>query len=100
MRTTDVALPERLDVTTVASAREALSLAIDATPGRTVVVDASALESIDFAGLAVLVSAHRRSTALGIRLVFADPQPAIMRLFAVTRLHRVLHLERPAQAVS
>ena len=94
MRTADVSLPHRVDVTTSADVRYALSIAIDAAPTGDVVVDASGVEMVDVAGLGVLVAAHRRARQAGRRLVLCDPQPRIMRLLAVTRLHRVLNLER------
>ncbi|MFZ0324378.1 MAG: STAS domain-containing protein [Actinomycetes bacterium] len=90
----DVALPSRVDVTTSGDVRYALHVAIDAAVSPDVVVDCSGLDVVDVAGLGVLVSAHRRARAAGHRLVFADPPPRIMRLFAVTRLHRILHLDR------
>lgn len=97
MRVADVSLPARVDVTTSADVRYALSVAIDAAPSGDVVVDASAVETVDVAGLGVLVAAHRHARQGGRRLVLCDPQPRIMRLLAVTRLHRVLNLERQAQ---
>jgi anti-sigma B factor antagonist len=94
MRVADVSLPPRVDVTTSADVRYALSVAIDASATGDVVVDASAVETMDVAGLGVLVGAHRRARQAGRRLVLCDPQPRVMRLLAVTRLHRVLTLER------
>jgi anti-anti-sigma factor len=95
MRVADVALPPRVDATTSSDVRYALQVALDATTDATVVVDASNVELIDVAGLGVLVGAHRRCLHEGKRLVFSDPKPSIVRLFAVTRLNRILHLDRP-----
>jgi anti-anti-sigma factor len=94
MRPADVALPVRVDVTTSTDVRYALQVALDATGGAEVLVDASAVEMVDVAGLGVLVAAHRRARQAGRRLVLLDAQPRIVRLFAVTRLHRVLALDR------
>ena len=94
MRAADVALPARVDVTTSGDVRYALQVAIDAALTPDVVVDCSHLDVVDVAGLGVLVSAHRRARSSGHRLVFADPPQRIIRLFAVTRLHRILHLDR------
>jgi len=98
MRVADVALPPRVDGTTSSDVRYALQIARDATVDQMVVVDASCVELIDVAGLGVLVSAHRRCLQEGKRLVFCDPKPNIVRLFALTRLHRVLHLNREESA--
>jgi anti-sigma B factor antagonist len=94
MRVADVALPPRVDATTSSDVRYALQVARDATVDQLVVVDASSVELIDVAGLGVLVGAHRRCLQEGKRLVFCDPKPNIVRLFALTRLHRVLQLNR------
>ena len=93
MRAADVALPPRVDVTTSADVRYALHIAIDAATGTDIVIDASKVETVDVAGLGVLVAAHRRARQAGRRLVLCDAQPRIVRLFAVTRLHRVLTLD-------
>jgi len=90
----DLVLPARLDVTTVAEVREALAVAVDASPTADVVVDLSRVETVDSAGLGLLVTTHRTCARHGRRLVLVDPQPRMLRLFAVTRLHRVLHLDR------
>jgi anti-sigma B factor antagonist len=94
MRAADVALPARVDVTTSGDVRYALQIAIDASATEDVIVDCRQLDVVDVAGLGVLVGAHRRARTAGRRLVFADPSPRVMRLLAVTRLHRVLHVER------
>jgi anti-anti-sigma factor len=94
MRVADVSLPVRVDVTTSSDVRYALTVAIDAASTGDVLVDASPMEAVDVAGLGVLVAAHRRARQVGLRLVLCDPQPRVMRLLAVTRLHRVLNLER------
>lgn len=94
MHQADIALPVRVDVTTSSDVRYALNVAIDAAATGDLVVDASAVDMVDVAGLGVLVSAHRRARQAGRRLVLRDAQPRILRLFAVTRLHRVIHLDR------
>jgi anti-anti-sigma factor len=91
-RSFDVVLPARLDVSTVSEVRYSLQVALDATADD-LVVDCAAVELIDAAGLGLLVSTHRRCQQLGGRLVLADPRPPLLRLLAVTRLRRVLHLD-------
>jgi anti-sigma B factor antagonist len=90
----DLRLPERLDVSTVASVRDALSCALAASPTGDVVADVSSVEVVDAAGLGLLLATHRTCARLGGRLVLVDPQPRLLRLLAVTRLHRVLYLDR------
>lgn len=96
MRPADVVLPMRVDVTTSADVRYALQIAIDGAAEGDVMVDASVVETIDVAGLGVLVGATRRARQAGRQLVLCDAQPRIVRLLAVTRLHRILTLERSA----
>jgi anti-anti-sigma factor len=91
-RSFDVVLPARLDASTVSEVRYALQVALDATADD-LVVDCAAVELIDAAGLGLLVSTHRRCQQLSRRLVLADPRPPLLRLLAVTRLGRVLHLD-------
>jgi len=92
----DVVLPERLDATTVGDLRDVLALAAGCGPGPDVVVDVSQVRIVDNVGLGLLLSAHRNCRREGRRLVLADPSPGLLRLLAVTRLHRVLHLDRAA----
>jgi anti-sigma B factor antagonist len=87
------ALPYRVDATTVADVRYELDVAWDSGSGD-LHLDCSGLEVLDSAGLALLVGLHRRSSRAERRLVLVDPRPNVMRLLAVTRLHRVLHLDR------
>jgi anti-sigma B factor antagonist len=94
MRPADVVLPARVDVTTSSDVRYALQVAIDAPVDDQIMVDASRVETIDVAGLGVLVGAHRRAKQTGRQLVLCDAQPRVVRLLAVTRLHRVLSLDR------
>ncbi len=94
LRRADLVLPERLDVTTVGDLREAMVLAIESGPEVDVVVDVSGVRVVDSVGPGLLVTTHRNCVRAGRRLVLVDPQPRLLRLLAVTRLHRVLHLQR------
>ncbi|MET0741412.1 MAG: STAS domain-containing protein [Candidatus Nanopelagicales bacterium] len=89
----DLVLPERLDVSDVAEVRYALEVAVDLGVGD-VVLDCQQVTVVDTAGLGVLVAAHRRCLQQGRRLVLLDPQPRLLRILAVTRLHRVLFVYR------
>ena len=94
MRPYDVSLPSRVDATTSGDVRYALQVALDSVNGGDLNVDASAVVSLDVAGLGVLVAAHRKARQRGVRMVICDPQPRVLRILAVTRLHRVLNLDR------
>ena len=93
-RRADLTLPERLDVTTVGELRDALALVVVSAPEVDVFVDVSEVTVVDSVGLGLLVTTHRNCLRAGRRLVLVDPQPRLLRLLAVTKLHRVLHLER------
>ena len=96
LRRADLVLPERLDVTTVGDLRDAMALAVESGPDVDVLVDVSCVRVVDSVGLGLLVTTHRNCLRAGRRLVLVDPPPRLLRLLAVTRLHRVLHLHRAA----
>lgn len=88
-----VRLAGSLDVRCVGRVRQQLNELIDATDGD-VVVDLERLDAIDATGLGVLFAAHRRTERLGRTLVLRHPVPAVARVLAMTKLSRVLHIER------
>jgi anti-anti-sigma factor len=91
----EVVLSGRLDVHTVPDVRGVLHAAIDAADGD-LVIDLAAVELVDTTGLGVLLSAHRRATRSGGRVVLRGVTPPLQRLLRVTRLHRILALEPAA----
>lgn len=98
MRETDtdgdlVVLAGRLDARGAAPARDALHAALAGGSGR-LVVDLSGVELLDATGLGVLVGAHRRARLDGRELVLRDAPPRVARLLSVTRLDRVITVER------
>ena len=90
----DFVVHERLDVSTVAEIRALLELAFEASPALDLVIDVSGVLVVDSVGLGLLVTTHRNCARRGRRLVLADPSTRLLRLLAVTRLHRVLHVDR------
>ncbi|ADB34043.1 anti-sigma-factor antagonist [Kribbella flavida DSM 17836] len=94
-----VRLAGLLDVRSVGAARQLLYDVIDRTDGD-VVVDLEAVDAIDAAGLGLLVATHRRTQLLGRRLVLRHPVPSVVRILAVTRLHRILSVERTPLPIS
>jgi anti-sigma B factor antagonist len=91
-------LPHRVDAATIGAVRYELEIAVAAGSGD-LILDCSGVQVLDSAGLALLVGTHRRCRQAGRRLVLSDPQPNVLRLLAVTRLHRVLHLDRATRSV-
>jgi anti-anti-sigma factor len=84
-----------LDVRAAAEVRAALQRALDRDCGD-VHLDVTGVDAMDVTGLAVIVAAHRRAVAGGRRLVLTGVRPALARVLAVTRLHRVLAVSRAA----
>ncbi|MFD2355115.1 STAS domain-containing protein [Nonomuraea ferruginea] len=64
------------------------------------ILDLSELEMIDATGLGVLVGTHRLALDIDRRVVLRAVPPRIMRILAVTRLNRVLHVEAHTAAVA
>jgi anti-anti-sigma factor len=89
----EVALAGRLDVSAAGEVREALHEALELVGGD-LVVDLSRVELLDATGLGVLLGADRRAKHLGRRVVLRDAPPSVRRILRVTRLHRVLTLDR------
>jgi anti-anti-sigma factor len=94
----ELALSGRLDVSAVAEVRAALHQAIDSGTGD-LVVDLSGVELLDATGLGVLLGADRRAKQVDRRIVLRDASPRVLRILRVTRLHRVLTLDRMAATV-
>ena len=94
----EIALTGRLDVSAAAEVREVLHEALDLGMGD-LVVDLSGVEVVDATGLGVLLGADRRAKQVDRRIVLRDASPRVLRILRVTRLHRVLTLDRMAATV-
>ena len=88
-----------LDVRTVGDVRQTLNQVIDTSVGD-VIVDLEEVDAVDATGLGLLVASHRRTQLLGRQLVLWHPMPSVIRILAVTRLHRILRVERTPMAIS
>ncbi len=88
-----LALVGRLDVHAAADVRLALVDHLAAGSGP-LVVDLAGITVVDATGLGVLVGAHRRAGRAGRALVLQDPSPTVARVLLLTRLERVLRVER------
>ena len=88
-----------LDVRSVGDVRQTLNDVIDTSVGD-VIVDLETVDAVDATGLGLLVATHRRTQLLGRQLVLWHPMPSVVRILAVTRLHRILHVERSPLPIS
>jgi anti-sigma B factor antagonist len=59
-------------------------------PPARVLVELADVQFMDTSGVAVLLTARRRATGLGSRLVVTSTSPAISRLFEITGLQSIL----------
>jgi anti-anti-sigma factor len=83
-----------LDVTTAAAVRAELTdlLAVETTDD--LVVDLAGMGPFDTVGLGLLVGIHRQAQRRGRRMVLTGVQPRMMRVLAITKLRRVLTIDR------
>jgi anti-sigma B factor antagonist len=83
-----------LDVTTAAAVRAELTdlLAVETTDD--LVVDLAGMGAFDTVGLGLLVGIHRQAQRRGRRMVLTGVQPRMMRVLAITKLRRVLTIDR------
>jgi anti-anti-sigma factor len=88
-----------LDVRSVGDVRQTLNQMIDTSVGD-VIVDLEEVDAVDATGLGLLVATHRRTQLLGRQLVLWHPMPSVVRILAVTRLHRIVNVERTPLPIS
>jgi len=86
-----VHLEGAIDVSTAIHLRELLGDQLHG-PGAEVLVDLSGVRLLDSSGIGILVTAHRRAESLGARLVLAAPQPAVAKVFELTRTNKLLKI--------
>jgi anti-sigma B factor antagonist len=84
-----VTAPEDIDFSNAAGLRAALLQAAASGHG-TFVVDMSRTQFCDTAGLHALVGAHKRARAEGGQVVLVIGGSAVLRIFSVTGLDRVI----------
>ena len=85
-----------LDVRNVAQIRTELHAALDDTGGD-VVVDMRDVVMIDAAGLGMLTAAHLRAERAGRHVILRYVPNDVRRVFAVTHLNRVFHIDRSVE---
>jgi len=91
-----VVLSGEADLTTTEMLREVLATQLG-TGARLVTVDASELSFLDSASLRILVLAARALQARHGTLVFACPQPLVVRLLEITGADRLLIVQESAE---
>ncbi|HEY2553565.1 MAG TPA: STAS domain-containing protein [Streptosporangiaceae bacterium] len=84
-----VAAPEEIDITNAEEMRSAL-LKAAANGQRAIVMDMTQTKFCDSYGLNTLVAAHRRAEAEGRELLAVIPGSAVLRIFALTGIDRVI----------
>jgi anti-sigma B factor antagonist len=84
-----VAAPAEIDITNADGLRSVLLKAAADGTG-TLVVDMTRTRFCDSSGMRALVAAHKRARAGGHEVLLVMPAPAILRVFAITGLDRVI----------
>jgi anti-sigma B factor antagonist len=84
-----VAAPDEIDITNAEALRSAL-LKAAANGNRTLVVDMTRTRFCDSSGLHTLIAAHKRAEAEGRELLLVIPSTAVLRVFALTAMDRVI----------
>jgi len=84
-----VAAPDEIDITNAEALRSAL-LKAAANGNRTLVVDMTRTQFCDSSGLHTLIAAHKRAEAEGRELLLVIPSTAVLRVFALTAMDRVI----------
>jgi anti-anti-sigma factor len=87
-------LTGRFDVRCTGEVRDSLYRLIDDSSPADVVVDLSAVESVDATALKVLAAATMVMERDGRHLVLRGCSPALRRVLAFTKLRRVMQVER------
>lgn len=93
-----VVLSGRFDVRSTFQVREVLYARINSS-SEDVIVDLSGLESIDATALKVLAAATRVMEREGRHLILRGCSPGLRRIIALTRLRRLVQIERGAIVV-
>jgi anti-sigma B factor antagonist len=84
-----LAAPEEIDITNAPDLRSALLEAAADGPG-TLVADMTRTRFCDSSGLHALLAAHKRAQAEGCELLLVIPSTAVLRVFAITGIDRMI----------
>ena len=80
-----------IDVSQAPELRDVLGPLVGREAGR-LLLDLTGVRFIDSSGVGLLVTAQRRAAETGSQLVLAGPQPAVTRVFELTRTNRVFRI--------
>ncbi|MGH3497574.1 MAG: STAS domain-containing protein [Nocardioidaceae bacterium] len=85
-----------LDASTVSEARDRIRVVLSGseTDCNVLVIDLHDVERIDFTGLALVAATHARLRRRGGRLVLRGCRPQIRRAMVLSRLNRIVEVER------
>jgi anti-sigma B factor antagonist len=83
------AAPEEIDITNAQELRAVLLEAAAHSHG-TLVADLTRTRFCDSSGLHTLLAAHKRAQAEGGELLLVIPSPAVLRVFAITTVDRMI----------
>ncbi|HWD54305.1 MAG TPA: STAS domain-containing protein [Acidimicrobiales bacterium] len=89
-----VILTGELDVSTAGQLYEELAT-LNREGAIHVALDLTALEFIDSTGISVVIAEHKRTMSAGGGLIILTPHRHVRRVFEVTGLMDVLHIEPP-----
>ena len=92
---TTLAVSGEIDIDTVDLLRGAITEALQAG-ARNLLIDLNQICYLDSAGLGVLVGAYKRLGASRGSLTVRCAEPRVLRLFAITGLKGVLHIDETA----
>jgi len=84
-----VAAPEEIDITNAEALRATL-LNAAANGHDRLVVDMTRTQFCDSSGLHTLIAAHKRAEAEGRQVLLVIPSPAVLRVFVLTGMDRVI----------
>jgi anti-sigma B factor antagonist len=85
-----VAAPEEIDITNAEALRAALLTAAANGRDDRLVVDMTRTQFCDSSGLHTLIAAHRRAEAEGREVLLVIPSPAVLRVFVLTGMDKVI----------
>lgn len=71
---------------------ESLAAVMKESGVKAIIIDIEQVEFIESSGLGALVTAYKQCHQKGIGVVFANPQPYILKLVGITKLDQVLTL--------
>ena len=91
-----VVAPEEIDITNAPELRSALLEAAADGHGR-LIADLTRTRFCDSSGLHALLAAHKHAQAEGGELLLVIPSTAVLRIFTITSIDRIIPLHQPGR---